>query len=593
MSYRLGIALLLSSFALSACRSLPGIPHKIEAVPPQHIIYIDTHGRLVDPTGDIKCYQGDDWQEQFGKELTKHGFSYVPHLSSKPCRGTVLGLNNLDLRNSKDYLDDIFSAMHGYHNKKFINDPERLYKRRVAIIVHGGLNSNSGNIEAARDITLKMLNDPNAPYPIFINWQSNLWGSLWDHIVKVRQGDSKGYRHSFLAPFYLAADLAKGIGRAPATWFYHYSNDLDRIKKRRNRRRNPERQTQEDKIYCDLRREYTECLAEKGSPCDVFRISKGPFWHTTAEGARSTTRNGLTNVIPVRYYSTAFGGPTGKAYTWLPLKLLVAPLLDGLGTSAWDTMIRHVQVGFHNDGVEDLQDKDRIMEEPRPRTDAFPEGDGGVARFMRRLREEIENTSRNCGADPDHPCLQWELTLIGHSMGSIMANHILFEFGDGPEFKNIVYMAAAASVNDYEHTALEYLKKHTETQMYHLTLHDFAEIRDQYAWEVPPSGSLLVWIDNFLSKPATLRDRTVGRYVNLMLALPATPRNLRSRIHVKTFGVGEVLEWSDPQHHGDFNDFLGQPSPTGLRAKFWDSEFWKPDVKDRPSAREQCPNESP
>ena len=76
----------------------------------------------------------------------------------------------------------------------------------------------------------------------------------------------------------------------------------------------------------------------------------------------------------------------------------------------------------------------------------------------------------------------------------------------------------------------------------------------------------LVWIDNFLSKPETFLDRTLGRWDNLVVALKNTPLKLRERIHVKAFSVGEKFRRTEPQRHEDFK----------LKHEFWDPSFWKP-----------------
>lgn len=577
-------ALVLAAMILGGCGSFPGRPFEVRGAPPHHIVMIDTNGRLIDPTGNKDCRP--DWRSRLAADIRDARIDDAPEFTVKElCAGKFDGWSSEPVDEPHLYFADMFRAIHAQQSKLHGRT------RRVALIVHGGLATNLGNLENARDITAKMLKDPGAPYPIFINWQSNLWGNLFAHLVKVRQGDSKGFKHWFLAPAYLVGGLAKGVGRAPATWFYHYSNDLDRIRARYSHEMHTA-----DTVYCELRKQYQDCIDGKTSCSGVIPISKGPFAHDTTEGARSTTRNASTNLVPIRAYASLLGSTPGGWWTWLPVKLLTAPLLDGLGSPAWDTMIRHVKLGFHNDGIPSEEPAD--LDEPLGGTFEPAEGHGGIARFMRALRTEVKNTSCANPKNDRATCLDWELTLIGHSMGTIMANEILYEFNDGPEFKTIVYMAAACSVREYEQTVVEYLKRHTGTQMYHLTLHDFAEIRDQYFLEIPPSGSLLVWIDNFLSNPATLRDRTAGRFTNLMIALPSTPLEVRDRVHVKTFGVGNKLRPTDPQHHGEFNNFTGPPLTEEERKrnkiardetlKFWEKKFWEPEVKYRPTTKERC-----
>lgn len=159
-------------------------------------------------------------------------------------------------------------------------------------------------------------------------------------------------------------------------------------------------------------------------------------------------------------------------------------------------------------------------------------------------------------------------------------NHLLHEFPD-LSIDHIVYLASAASVRDYEYAVFPYLDQHKAARMYHVTLHNFAELRDQYFYEIPPAGSLLVWIDSFLAKPETFRDRTAGTFANLMRFAEETPSHLKSRISIKSFGIGEKIERSDPQHHGHFGFFDGRHQKDGL---FWRQEFWKIDAEERQPA---------
>jgi hypothetical protein len=201
--------------------------------------------------------------------------------------------------------------------------------------------------------------------------------------------------------------------------------------------------------------------------------------------------------------------------------------------------------------------------------------DGGLSVFLRRLQQVIADPA-NGGRDA------WEITLVGHSMGTIVLNQMVREFGMEPTsavegsapparaalpFNRIVYMAGAATVRDYQDSVLPYLRQNRDARMYHLILHPRAEIRERFDpgipyLDLPPRGSLLVWVDEFLSTPETPLDRTVGRYENLLPAVHNTPDEVRGRVHIKAFGVGSGVR--GPQEHGDFTTHL----------KFWKSECW-------------------
>jgi hypothetical protein len=156
--------------------------------------------------------------------------------------------------------------------------------------------------------------------------------------------------------------------------------------------------------------------------------------------------------------------------------------VDAVGKSAWDVRLRRTDLMFHRE------------ESGRAR--------GALAEFLDELAQQI---------DPS-----WDTTRIGHSMGSIVVNRILTEY-DAIEFDRIVYMGAAATVGDCEDAVFPYLRSHPAAHMYHLTLRHKSEVRET-AFAPVLQGSLLVWIDDFLSTPITPRGRTVGRYLNLISA---------------------------------------------------------------------------
>jgi len=155
-------------------------------------------------------------------------------------------------------------------------------------------------------------------------------------------------------------------------------------------------------------------------------------------------------------------------------------------------------------------------------------------------------------------------------MGTIVVNHLIRDFPDLP-VANIVYMAAASSIADYEATIFPYLqRKNAHAQVFHLTLHELADSRE--AWDeytpgidLPPRGSLLVWIDTFLANPLTPLDHTLGRFTNLMGAVHDTPPDLRARISIKKFDVGAEAEATGPTKHAHFSEPF----------RFWKPRCWE------------------
>ena len=132
----------------------------------------------------------------------------------------------------------------------------------------------------------------------------------------------------------------------------------------------------------------------------------------------------------------------------------------------------------------------------------------------------------------------------------------------------IVYLAAACTIDDYRASVLPYLARHQETRFYNLSLHPSAE---EGEWQkkyldLPPRGSLLVWIDNFLSDPSSPLDRTLGSWDNVLQVVHVIPQALRARTSLRMFDVGVSRPGPvEPETHGGFSD---------PRTRFWCPQVW-------------------
>jgi pimeloyl-ACP methyl ester carboxylesterase len=176
-----------------------------------------------------------------------------------------------------------------------------------------------------------------------------------------------------------------------------------------------------------------------------------------------------------------------------------------------------------------------------------------MAVFLRKLEE----------AQLAHHCEN--VTLVGHSMGAMIFNHGLRDFPD-VHYNNIVYMAAACSIRDFNDTVIPYMERnsHQNTQFYGLSLHPRAEDRDRSVWEWVPRGSLLIWIDEFLGHPESFTDRTLGHFENALLASRLFPPRLQKRIHLTALSTGPGANELD--EHGQFSSMA----------------FWKPELYTEP-----------
>ena len=85
-------------------------------------------------------------------------------------------------------------------------------------------------------------------------------------------------------------------------------------------------------------------------------------------------------------------------------------------------------------------------------------------------------------------------------------------------------------------------------------------------------GSLLEWIDTFLTDPATPLDRTLGKWENIIQATHIIPLPVRPRVALKAFGVGTTAT-EGPQRHGEFDNY--RPGE-GQTWRFWEPSFREP-----------------
>jgi pimeloyl-ACP methyl ester carboxylesterase len=167
------------------------------------------------------------------------------------------------------------------------------------------------------------------------------------------------------------------------------------------------------------------------------------------------------------------------------------------------------------------------------------------------------------------------VTIIAHSMGSIVANELIRRHGDNLRISEIVYMAAACGVEDFDRTVVPFLRRHPQVPFYNLCLHPVNDSSESYryiSWAlepIAPQGSLLEWIDDYYSSTETDYGRTLGKWDNAVLGTKgylARNDSMVKQLHFKGFGVGDE-ETHGPQHHGGFDQM-----------RFWDPDFWKPGV---------------
>jgi YD repeat-containing protein len=520
---------LFVALAAAGCTTLPNVPAT-------HIVMVNGRGNPVDPTGNIGCRDKPDSCKDVGGE-SRHLWLLPVEYRQMDRRSPESSAPRPDFSpgSYEAYLSALF-------NDLIENAPVRNNKKQILIFAHGGLNTQVGTVERARELMQEIPKD--AYYPIFINWQSSLFSSCFDHLVFIRQGESwDGWgllTTPVFVPVYFAVDVARAITRAPIVWYFLAQNWVKSAG-------DTEVIAEAEAIAKELEEEY-----RKDPSGNVLRMAYNPA------GERGSWDAALAHITAV---------------VTIPTKLIGSMFIDAFGKSAWEIMLRRTHMLYHTER--------EFFESQKVAVDAgMPEAptshikpDGGLSVFLRGLQAVVD---RNGGPDA------WDITLVGHSMGTIVLNQMVREFGlktvvssDGRSaaagvalpFNRVVYMAGAATVRDYQDSLFPYLLENRNARVWHLTLHPKAEVRERFDpgipyLDFPPRGSLLVWVDDFLSAPETPLDRTVGRFENFVTAVHNTPEDLRSRIHIKAFSVGGDVR--APQKHGDFTANL----------KFWKPECW-------------------
>lgn len=405
-----------------------------------------------------------------------------------------------------------------------LRDHPETYPKGALIFIHGGLNTYHGAHEHFLNLFPKL--KAQGYYPLFLLWPSGLAGTYGDHLLNIRQGrretNGEGRLFSSLTlPLVLAQDFATGLVRTPMTSLETLRSDLQTAIPARH----AWAQADAISIYRDLRQ-------------DGRAVTIGNDYKSGSEMAVRTASYWLT----------------------LPTKLATAgPVIDSLGRPAWDDMIRRTYMVYPGT-LADFSSAETVATSSQQKTLTIPGETKKTSEIQsaQRLADQTRVTrkdeARHSGLatiikelESLQRARSFNVTLVGHSMGTIVLNHVLE--GTTLEAEKIIYLAAACTVRDFSGSVLPYLAKHPGTHSYNLSLHPMAEDGE---WQtaiidLPPRGSLLVWIDNFLSNPVYEQDRTFGRWTNLFMLSPTgnsaiedilNHRDIGDRIHFRAYGVG-------------------------------------------------------
>ena len=424
--------------------------------------------------------------------------------------------------------------------------------------------------------------DADGKFFIGICWNSNLMPTYDQHLLAVREGLHQKEKAIVTAPAMLLADVGGSVVRLPLNLIDFLYQDAYVL--------NPNAFTRTKLAqarYNQIKEEYKAHIKTKLVGLDVSkeRDERSPF----------------------QIWFRDFG-------RWLitePVKASTTVFLDSLGVQPWKNMVRRTRTMFERESefIPDLDYKnaDWLAKAQRPPvpTEQFIDQlnytgrKGAVWHFTSQLEANlIKRDSKN----------QPALTIIGHSMGAIVACEMVERF-HRLAVDNVVLMAAACSIRDFKDKIIPFFQEQElraefakiapgqtklyapliKTHLYNLCLNDTAEHIEPNPGQLDLSqrGSLLTWIDTLYQSPESENDRTFGRWVNAVLSTDDIPSNLLGRISIKSFGMDRPRQKNstvytevesatkvidEPTKHGEFTRYSGSKKQT-TNFRFWNTKY--------------------
>lgn len=399
-------------------------------------------------------------------------------------------------------------------------------KTNILIFFQGGLCDYCNGVDWANGLTTNILNDPSdsdSYYPIFFTWNSRLDSSWWDHWVRVwPNGAELKHKNPLPALYNTPADVCRLIGRIPITTLVTSRN-----------------------FWRSLRQTLNTGISSQNTNISLALQFDSP---SAAKACEDLASKGMSihHQTNDETYLESFWWACEGALLAYP-QLGGATIVDTGGKEGWDQMVRRTDTMF-----------------VKPLSPGQYQ-DGGAEIFTDKLIGFLATHTNDT------------VTLVAHSMGTIVANEIIRRHGPQLHIKNIVYMAAACGVQDFAKDVVPFLESNTNVNFYNLCLNPVNESSENHleltfpinipAEILAPHGSLLQWIDDYYSSADTTFGWTMGKLINVLPALQAQmiPTNIYHRITVTYFGVGPLL-YCGPQQHGDFSS-----------VRYWEHKFWTGD----------------
>jgi hypothetical protein len=434
---------------------------------------------------------------------------------------------------------------------------------RLLVYVHGGLNGYQATDKKIHDgLARDIMFDPDDwHYPVFISWKSDALSNWGEHLFRLREGKKANrFIGALGSPFILIVDVATTVGRFPATLWYQVSNEKDRLASQGRLPRSWRSgawKTANNRL-CGMQRcpddqRWNYPRKDQGKDDDVNLTANLSEYHNRLwPSAVRGTQQVLT--VPVRYTLGSVWHSGVSSASWKVMKRRT--LTQFFPASDFDKRWQPRDAESKDGQPEDTQPKGAELNNAEPKG-AQPVPGGHIFRQILALSE-----NKTC--DNDCP----NLTLVGHSMGTMVINGALQRFQkqwqDSRLIDDIVYMAAAASIEDSLSALKPILAGPDPVNFYNLTLNRVAEVSEVHLWGGVPTGSLLVSIDQHHERPEHPLRRTFGSEVNVLSSIAVIEEALRDANGELVFKAFDRYEGALPQQHGDFGEI-----------PFWREETWQ------------------
>ena len=204
-------------------------------------------------------------------------------------------------------------------------DEKNGQEKKLLLYVHGGLNHFKHTLERLKNVEeIK----ENGYYPIFIGWDTGPINCYGEQLFFIRDGKREPFLGFLTFPFQLFSDLGYGISRSPIYWWRIIQNAWDSGKLDISLKTSELKDADAfAKIVYKKYEESKKTEDESEKNFDVLKYSRDDEINYDIAGAS--------------FIRAAFWVAT------IPIKIVLTPVLSGIGQSAWDNMRRRSVICFH------------------------------------------------------------------------------------------------------------------------------------------------------------------------------------------------------------------------------------------------------